>query len=136
LAGVDERDPEEELRGVDLDFQTSTTQEGDGSESRFTALLGAEHRRQRQRDARVSGASARPFLPARSRLYMNGWSTRAATRRASRRWPLLARTNGFRPTQAAVDALFAGTPDSCRRHRPGLGKQRQRNLLHPDGHAF
>jgi len=119
LAGVVNFVLKKDFEGVDMDFQTSMTQEGDGEETRFSTLLGVNgeggnsnvmfgiewYQRdavlQKDRDFFVNGWSdpgnevggflqATGFSPG---LVAAGYSTPAAA--------------SSRPTQAAVNALFA-----------------------------
>jgi hypothetical protein len=63
-----------DFEGVDMDFHYTTTEQGDGAETRFTTLLGCELRQsQGQRDARHR--VVRPLAGAAQDrdFYRNGW---------------------------------------------------------------
>ncbi|HZF28488.1 MAG TPA: TonB-dependent receptor [Gammaproteobacteria bacterium] len=138
LAGVVNVILKKNFEGVDLDFQTSTTQEGDGSESRFTALLGANTGDKGNVMLGVEWGKRQAVLQRDRDFYMNGWFDAGSDAPG---FPQMAgfspATNGFRPTQAAVDALFAGTPGFVPGGTgPGSVSNASEIYFNPDGTPF
>jgi outer membrane cobalamin receptor len=117
LAGVVNFVLKKDFEGVQMDFQTSTTEEGDGEESRFSTLIGVNsgdgdgnvmvgvewYKRgevmQADRDFFRNGWAA-PGNETGGFLQATGYSPNVVTRDGVTLLP-------NRPTQAAVDALFA-----------------------------
>jgi len=68
-------------------------------------------------------------------FYMNGWFDAGSDAPGFPQWPASRPHERFRPTQAAVDALFAAPGIVPGGTGPGSVKQRQRNLLQSRWHA-
>ncbi len=118
MAGVVNFILKDDFEGVDMDFQTGVTAEGDGEETRFTSLLGVNS---------GDGASNvmlgiewyhRGAVELKDRdFYLNGWFDPGSNAGGFLQMPGFSpnTTNqpvatGGRPSQAAVDQIFASTP--------------------------
>jgi outer membrane receptor protein involved in Fe transport len=118
MAGVVNFILKNDFEGVDMDFQTGVTAEGDGEESRFTSLLGVNS---------SDGAGnvmlgvewyhrGEVLLQDRD-FFLDGWFDPGSNAGGFIQQPAFSplTTNqpvatGGRPTQAAVDQIFANTP--------------------------
>ena len=118
MAGVVNFILKSDFEGVDMDFQSGVTAEGDGAESRFTSLLGVNS---------GDGASNvmlgvewyhRGSVELQDRdFYLDGWFDPRSNAGGFIQMPAFSpnTTNqpvptGGRATQAAVDQIFAATP--------------------------
>jgi outer membrane receptor protein involved in Fe transport len=143
LAGVVNFILKDDFEGVEMDLQTGTTQEGDGSETRFTSLLGVNSG---DGDGNVMLGVEwynRGGVMARDReFYMNGWfdpsSDAGGFLQPAGYSPA---TTGILPAQSAVDQIFAAVPG----YFPGGGpapagqfsvNNRTEIYFNPDGSPF
>jgi outer membrane receptor protein involved in Fe transport len=145
LAGVVNFVLRKDFEGVDMSFQTSATGEGDGNESRFSTLLGVNGNGNRSNVmVGLDWYKREPVFQKDREFFRNGWADRGN------------QTGGFlnsggyspglvtsspvvtvpapalnRPTQAAVDALFApyGVP-------AGRVRNTDEIYFQPDGRPF
>jgi iron complex outermembrane recepter protein len=143
LAGVVNFVLKKNFEGVDMDFQTSATQQGDGQESKFSALLGLNGEKGnsnvmfgiewyqrdavllKDRDFFVNGWKD-PKNIAGGFLYATGYSPGVVGA-----GPLTPASPINRPTQAAVDALFAPYGVA-----PGKVSNTQEIYFQSDGRPF
>jgi outer membrane receptor protein involved in Fe transport len=118
MAGVVNFILKDDFEGVDMDFQTGMTAEGDGAESRFTTLLGVNSG---DGDSNVMmGVEwyTRDEVLLRDRdFYRNGWFDPGSNAGGFIQMPGYSpsTTNqpvptGGPPTQAAVDSIFLANP--------------------------
>jgi len=140
LAGVVNFILKKDFEGVDMDFQTSSTERGDGSESRFTALMGVNAADKKgnvmlgvewyERDAVLQ--RDRPF-------YQNGWFEPGSDAGGgflqmaafSPNTPTPGNPVGL-PPQSLIDSIFAGTPG----YTPGKVPNTTDIYFNPDGSPF
>jgi iron complex outermembrane recepter protein len=139
LAGVVNFILRDDFEGVDMDFQRSTTAEGDGEETRFTSLLGVNSEGGNGNVMLGVEWYNREAVFQRDRdFFMDGWFDPQSDASG---FPMMAgyspaTTNVF-PSQAAVDALFAGTPGFVAGGvGPGSVSNRSEIYFNPDGSPF
>ncbi len=134
LAGVVNFILKDDFEGVEMDFQTGATQEGDGEESRLTSLIGVNSA---DGDANVMfGAEwyKREAVFQRDRdFWSEGWYDAGSDAGG------FIQMAGFspstiRPTQAAVDALF--TASGAPGYTPGRVPNSGEIYFNPDGSPF
>ncbi len=118
MAGVVNFILKDDFEGVEMDFQTGATQEGDGEETRFTSLLGVNAG---DGDGNVmlgiEWYHRGDVLLYDRDFYRNGWFDAGSNAGGFLQAPAYSpnTTNqpfatGGPPTQAAVDQIFAATP--------------------------
>ncbi len=145
LAGVVNFVLKDDFEGVDMDFQTSTTAEGDGEETRFSTLLGVNGESGNSNVMFGVEWYKREAVFQRDReFWRNGWADprneAGGFLTASGYSPGLAAAGIVtpaaplnRPTQAAVDALFAASMPG---YVPGSVRNNNEIYFHPDGTPF
>lgn len=110
LAGVTNFRFKRAFEGIDLDLQSGTTDAGDGSESRLSALLGSNVGDNGNVMVGIEWAQRDAAFDAEREFYRKAWSdpgTPGQNFITPTEW---APTFGNAPTQAAVDSVFgAGT---------------------------
>jgi iron complex outermembrane receptor protein len=126
LSGVVNFVLKDDFEGVEMDFQTSATAEGDGEETRFSSLLGVNGESGRSNDLlAIEWYRRQPVLQVDREFFRNGWADR--TNQTGGFLNATAYSPGVvtvppggpgnagppvaygpnRPSQAAIDALFA-----------------------------
>src|SRR5688572_19956591 len=146
LAGVVNFVLKDDFEGVDMDFQTSVTAEGDGQESRFSTLLGVNGADGNSNVmVGVEWYKREPVMQVDREFWRNGW---ADPRNESGGF-LMA--TGYspgvvgagivtpaaapnRPTQQAVDALFTAAMGAA--YVPGTVRNNNEIYFNPDGTPF
>ena len=121
MAGVVNFILKKDFEGVDMDFQSSTTQQGDGAETRFTTLLGVNSDNHKGNVMLgVEWYNRAPVLLRDRDFYLNGWFDKGSDAGGFIQMPgyspasaVLGVGNvnsGGLPTQAAVDQIFLANP--------------------------
>ncbi|HUL81774.1 MAG TPA: TonB-dependent receptor [Gammaproteobacteria bacterium] len=141
LAGVVNFILKKDFEGVDMDFQTSTTEQGDGAETRFTALIGVNADNKKGNVMMGVSWDKREAVNLRDRkFYMNGWFDPGSDAPGFPQMDGFSpATNGFRATQAAIDQVFANTPGYVPGGNPnvkGTVTNGQEIYFNPDGTPF
>ncbi len=109
LAGVVNFVLRDDFEGVDMDFQTSVTEEGDGQERRFTMLIGSNSADGRGNAMLGIEWYDRDVVWQRDRdFYRRGWFDPNTNAGGFMHAPGISFAGpANRPTQAAVDEIFA-----------------------------
>ena len=133
LAGVVNFILKEDFEGVEMDFQSGEAADGDGAETKFSSVIG------------MNSADGRGNV-----MFGVEWTKRQAVRNRDREWRSrgwsdpgtesggFLQTPGYRantnpPSQAAVDALFAGYDPN---YVPGSIPNNSEFYVNPDGSLF
>jgi outer membrane receptor protein involved in Fe transport len=148
LAGVVNFVLRDDFEGVDLDFQTSGTAEGDGEETRFTSLIGLNSESGRGNVMLGVEWYNREEVMAKDRAFFrNGWEDQTnqtggflnatgfspgqVTVNTSNLTINQSVLPAYRPTQAAVNALFAPYGVT-----PPASANQSEIYFQPDGRPF
>ena len=118
MAGVVNFILKKDFEGVDMDFQTSSTQQGDGQESRFTTLLGVNSENHKGNVMLGVEWYDRSAVLLKDRdFYSNGWFDKGSDAPGFIQMPGYSPSSavlgvgnvnsGGLPTQAAVDQIFS-----------------------------
>jgi outer membrane receptor protein involved in Fe transport len=113
LAGVVNFILKDDFEGVEMDFHTGTTAEGDGEETRFTALLGVNSDDGGNVMLGVEWYKREGVMAIDRDFFLNGYFDPQSDVTI---FPFVQPAGyspvfgGGLPTQAAVDAIFAGVP--------------------------
>lgn len=132
MAGVVNFILKKDFEGVDMDFQSSETQQGDGAETRFTTLLGVNSDNHKGNVMLGVEWYNRGAVLLRDRdFYSNGWFDKGSDAGGFIQMPgyspasaVLGVGNvnsGGLPTQAAVDQVFSANPTQYAGYFPCAG---------------
>jgi outer membrane receptor protein involved in Fe transport len=146
LAGVVNFVLKDDFEGVEMDFQTSATAEGDGEETRFSALLGLNGESGNGNVMfGVEWYKRESVMQVDREFFRNGWND--PTNESGGFLTATGYSPGVagagistpaaapnRPTQAAVDALFTAAMGSA--YVPGTVRNNNEIYFNPDGTPF
>jgi len=141
LSGVVNFILKKDFEGVDMDFQTSSTEKGDGNESRFTALMGVNAEGKKGNVMLGVEWYSRQAVMQRNRdFYSNGWFDPGSDAgggflqmAAFSPGTLTPGNPASLPSQATVDALFAAHNPG---YVPGTVKNNTDIYFNQDGSPF
>ncbi|MDT8397268.1 MAG: TonB-dependent receptor [Pseudomonadales bacterium] len=132
MAGVVNFILKDNFEGLDMDLQSSMTEQGDGQETRFSALFGVNSADGRGNIMLGFEIADREGVKSLNRKFNRAGFTDPGTDTGSFIMPTAFNGGGVasnQPTQAAVDALF---PEVA----PGTVGTSSEFLFNPDGSAF